>query len=60
MLHSRLKVGALVVADNVVVAAEGYKELMSYMDDQVNGFKKTTAPYSGGLLVAVFMGKGNA
>ncbi|KAI8965559.1 S-adenosyl-L-methionine-dependent methyltransferase [Daldinia sp. FL1419] len=57
LVHPRLKVGAMVVADNTIIAADGYKELISYLEDPVNGFKMTTAPYSGGLLIAVYLGK---
>ncbi|KAI1470911.1 S-adenosyl-L-methionine-dependent methyltransferase [Daldinia caldariorum] len=56
LVHPRMKIGAMVVADNVS-AAEGYKDLLSYLDDPANGFKMTTAPYSGGLLIAVYVGK---
>ncbi|KAH0422180.1 o-methyltransferase [Colletotrichum camelliae] len=56
VIKSRLKVGALVVADNVVSSKDGYADLIAYLDDPRNGFKTTTAPYSGGLLVAVFTG----
>ncbi|KAI2621186.1 S-adenosyl-L-methionine-dependent methyltransferase [Hypoxylon sp. NC1633] len=56
LVRPRLKIGAMVVADNTVVAADGYKELTSYLGDPANGFKMTTAPYSGGLLIAVYVG----
>ncbi|KAI1206516.1 S-adenosyl-L-methionine-dependent methyltransferase [Annulohypoxylon truncatum] len=58
LVHPRLKIGGLVVVDNTIAAASGYKDLMSYFDDSANGFKATTAPYSGGLFIAVYLGKG--
>ncbi|KAK6957956.1 hypothetical protein Daesc_000747 [Daldinia eschscholtzii] len=57
LVHPRLKIGAMVVADNTTMAADGYKDLTSYLEDPANGFKMTTAPYSGGLLIAVYIGK---
>lgn len=57
LVHPRLRIGGMVVADNTIAAAKGYKDLISYLEDPVNGFKMTTAPYSGGLLLAVHIGK---
>ncbi|KAI1379632.1 S-adenosyl-L-methionine-dependent methyltransferase [Hypoxylon crocopeplum] len=60
LVHPRLKIGAMVVADNTIAAAEGYKDLVNYLEDSTNGFRMTTAPYSGGLLIAVYIGKGTS
>ncbi|KAH6884385.1 S-adenosyl-L-methionine-dependent methyltransferase [Thelonectria olida] len=57
LVHSRLKVGAMVVVDNYVAAAEGYKDLRAFLDDPKNGFKVTTAPYPGGVCIAVYIGR---
>ncbi|EXM03173.1 S-adenosyl-L-methionine-dependent methyltransferase [Fusarium oxysporum II5] len=56
LVRPRMKPGATVVADNTEVAKAGYKDLMAYLEDTTNGFKLTTLPYSGGLLVAVYLG----
>ncbi|KAF4808405.1 hypothetical protein CGCSCA5_v012424 [Colletotrichum siamense] len=56
VIKTRLKPGALIVADNVVSSKVGYADLIAYLDDPRNRFKTTTAPYSGGLLVAVYTG----
>ncbi|KAF4865670.1 hypothetical protein CGCSCA1_v013936 [Colletotrichum siamense] len=56
VIKTRLKPGALIVADNVVSSKDGYADLIAYLDDPRNRFKTTTAPYSGGLLVAVYTG----
>lgn len=56
LVKSRLKVGAIIAVDNFVAAATGYKELSAYLDDPKNGFKVTTAPYDGGLCIAVYIG----
>jgi hypothetical protein len=50
----------MIVADNVLAASKGYKDLMAYLDEPINGFKRTTVPYSGGLEVAVFVGNNRA
>ncbi|KAI8283501.1 hypothetical protein K4K56_010676 [Colletotrichum sp. SAR 10_98] len=56
VIKTRLKPGALIVADNVVSSKDGYADLIAYLDDPRNRFKTTTAPYSGGLLVAIYTG----
>ncbi|SCV46139.1 related to O-methyltransferase [Fusarium fujikuroi] len=56
LVKPRMKPGATVVADNTEAAKAGYKDLMAYLEDTANGFKPTTLPYSGGLLVAVYLG----
>ncbi|ETS76548.1 hypothetical protein PFICI_11935 [Pestalotiopsis fici W106-1] len=56
LVRPHLKVGAMIVMDNVLAAQDGYKELMTYLQDPQNGFRMTTAPYSGGLGMAVYVG----
>ncbi|OHE95101.1 O-methyltransferase [Colletotrichum orchidophilum] len=53
----RLKPGALVVVDNIISSQAGYKDLIEHLNDPKNGFKRTTAPYNGGLHVAVYLGQ---
>ncbi|KAK7530708.1 O-methyltransferase [Phyllosticta citribraziliensis] len=57
LVQPRLKTGAMVVVDNVVVSAEEYRDLLAYLNDSGIGFRCTTAPYTGGLLIAVYMGQ---
>lgn len=56
LVAPRMKPGALVVADNIIAGSAGYRDLLAYLDDPQNGFRTTTAPYAGGLLVAVYTG----
>ncbi|KAF4919142.1 hypothetical protein CGCVW01_v008174 [Colletotrichum viniferum] len=56
VIKTRLKPGALIVADNVISSKDGYADLIAYLDDPKNRFKTTTAPYPGGLSVAVYTG----
>ncbi|KAL0937032.1 O-methyltransferase [Colletotrichum truncatum] len=51
-----LKPGALVVADNIVSSSAGYKDFIAHLSDPRNGFKSTTAPYPGGLHIAIYIG----
>ncbi|KAI1386762.1 S-adenosyl-L-methionine-dependent methyltransferase [Hypoxylon trugodes] len=60
LVQPNLKIGATIVTDNTIEAAKGYEELVAYLGDPSNGFKTTTAPYSGGLLIAVYVGKGTS
>ncbi|KAI8719629.1 hypothetical protein NCS52_00744100 [Fusarium sp. LHS14.1] len=56
LVHPRMRPGATVVADNNIAAKTGYTDLVAYLEDPANGFKMSTVPYSGGLLVAVYVG----
>ncbi|KAI3580604.1 S-adenosyl-L-methionine-dependent methyltransferase [Fusarium oxysporum f. sp. albedinis] len=56
VVQPRLKKGALIVADNIISSAAGYTDLVDYPSDKNNGFRTTTAPYDGGLLIAVYTG----
>lgn len=57
LVQPHLKIGAMVVADNIIAGKAGYQELMAHLEDPRNGFKITTAPYSGGLCIAVYLGQ---
>ncbi|EXK24357.1 hypothetical protein FOMG_18905 [Fusarium oxysporum f. sp. melonis 26406] len=46
----------MIVADNIISGAAGYTDLVDYLSDKNNGFRTTTAPYDGGLLIAVYTG----
>ncbi|KAM0201257.1 hypothetical protein ACHAPA_002431 [Fusarium lateritium] len=56
LVQPHMKQGATVVVDNTEAAKAGYKDLMAYLYNTANGFKMSTVPYSGGLLVAVYVG----
>ncbi|KAM0237812.1 hypothetical protein ACHAP5_008937 [Fusarium lateritium] len=56
LVQPHMKQGTTVVVDNTEAAKAGYKDLMAYLYDTANGFKMSTVPYSGGLLVAVYVG----
>jgi predicted O-methyltransferase YrrM len=55
IMRPRLRKGAIVLADNTVMAKPLYREFLNYVNDGANGFKTTTLPYSGGLLMAVYL-----
>ena len=55
IIRPRLKRGAIVLADNTVMAKPLYKEFLDYLHDPKNGFKTTTMPYSGGFEMAVYL-----
>ncbi|KAF7319529.1 O-methyltransferase protein [Mycena chlorophos] len=57
LVQPRLKIGATIVADNITSAATDYADLLAYMQDPKNGFRCTTAPYAGGLYIAVYVGQ---
>ncbi|KAJ7789568.1 S-adenosyl-L-methionine-dependent methyltransferase [Mycena olivaceomarginata] len=57
LVQPHLKKGAIVVADNVDAAKEGYRELVEYIGKPENGFKATSIPFSGGLGFYVYLGQ---
>ncbi|XXG98028.1 hypothetical protein Hte_004345 [Hypoxylon texense] len=58
VVKPRLRKGALVVVDNIIAGRAGYADLIEHLADPRNGFKTTTAPYAGGLQIAVYVGTG--
>ncbi|KAK9777621.1 putative O-methyltransferase [Seiridium cardinale] len=56
LVRPHLKVGAMLVADNIISSSAGYQDLLVYLDDPRHGFKSTTAPYSGGVYIAIYVG----
>ncbi|RAK81499.1 O-methyltransferase [Aspergillus fijiensis CBS 313.89] len=50
----RLRRGAVVLTDNTLSAAEGYKDLLAFLRDPVNGFRNVTLPFTGGFEMSVY------
>ncbi|OJJ98418.1 hypothetical protein ASPACDRAFT_31548 [Aspergillus aculeatus ATCC 16872] len=50
----RLRRGAVVLTDNTISAAEGYKDLLVFLRDPVNGFRNVTLPFTGGFEMSVY------
>jgi len=55
IVRSRLKRGAIVLADNTTMSRPLYKEYLDYIHDPANGFKTTEIPYPGGLQMSVYL-----
>ncbi|UNI22231.1 hypothetical protein JDV02_008138 [Purpureocillium takamizusanense] len=55
IVKPRLRKGAVILADNTVMAKALLKDLLAYIRDPANGFKTITVPYSGGLEMIVYM-----
>ncbi|GAM88140.1 hypothetical protein ANO11243_061710 [Dothideomycetidae sp. 11243] len=53
----RLRIGASVIADNVLANEEGYADFMTFLQDPESGFRTTTLPYEGGLELAIYVGR---
>lgn len=56
IVQPHFKFGATIVVDNNITSKSGYKDLFDYMEDPSNGFRGTSAPYEGGLYIAVYVG----
>lgn len=55
LVQPKLRYGAVVVADNTLSSAEGYKELLEYVRAPESGFSTLTLPYKGGLEMSVYL-----
>lgn len=51
----RLRYGAVVLADNTISGAEGYKDLLAYLRDPGNGFQNQTLPFTNGFEMSVYL-----
>jgi predicted O-methyltransferase YrrM len=54
LAQPKLQPGAVVLVDNTITAAEGYKGLFEYINRPGSGFKTITLPYSGGFDMIVY------
>ena len=52
-----LRYGAVILTDNTISGAEGYKELLEYLQAPENGFRNLTLPYSNGFEMSVYLPK---
>ena len=56
LLFPHLRLGAVVVCDNTQTRRADYADYFSFLNDQANGFKTMTLPFSGGLELSVRCG----
>ncbi|EPS39034.1 hypothetical protein H072_7190 [Dactylellina haptotyla CBS 200.50] len=54
LVQPKLKQGAVIIADNTIGSAVGYKELLDYMRAPGSGFTNLTLPYHKGLEMSVY------
>ncbi|GFF36535.1 hypothetical protein IFM51744_03156 [Aspergillus udagawae] len=55
LVQPKLRYGAVVLADNTVSSAQGYKDLLEYVRAPGSGFSTVTLPYKGGLEMSVYL-----
>lgn len=55
IVQKHLRRGALVAADNTVMAKRRYQDFLDYLYDPKNGFKSVSTPYKGGFELAVYL-----
>lgn len=51
----RLRKGAVILTDNTISGAEGYKDLLAFLRDPQNGFQNMTPPFTNGFEMSVYM-----
>ena len=56
LLGPHVRLGGVVIADNIVSRSTLYGELIQYLDDPANGFATQALPFDGGLAFAVKTG----
>lgn len=54
LVQPKLRHGALIIADNTVMAKDSYKEFLDYVRAPGSGFIDTTVPFEGGLELLVY------
>ncbi|CAG8178100.1 hypothetical protein PENNAL_c0051G10823 [Penicillium nalgiovense] len=54
LVQPHLRPGAVVIADNTIMAADRYQELFAYVDAEGSGFRRVTMPYKGGMDMIVY------
>lgn len=52
-----LRHGAVVLTDNTISGADGYKDLLAYMRDPQNDFQNMTLPFTNGFEMSVYLPK---
>ena len=56
LVQPQFRVGAIVIADNTISSAEGYKEFLQLVRDPDGPYTSTTLPFDGGLEFAIYHG----
>ncbi|KAL0930063.1 O-methyltransferase MdmC [Colletotrichum truncatum] len=51
----RLRHGAVVLTDNTISGAEGYKDLLAFLRTPENGFQNMTLPFTNGFEMSVYL-----
>ncbi|KAI3546759.1 O-methyltransferase [Colletotrichum abscissum] len=51
----RLRPGAVVLTDNTISAADGYKHLLEFLREPKNGFQNMTLPFTSGFEMSVYL-----
>lgn len=54
LVQQNLRPGAIVITDNTIGSAAGYKDLLEYMQAPGSGFTNLTLPYNNGLEMSVY------
>ena len=57
LLLPRMRRGTVILADNSLMAKEGYKGFFEFMDGS-RSFSRVTLPYEGGFEMCVYLGGG--
>ena len=55
LVQPKMRYGAVVIADNTIEAAKGYKDLLDYLRSPDSGFITFTLPFTKGLEMSVYL-----
>ncbi|KAF2623374.1 S-adenosyl-L-methionine-dependent methyltransferase [Macroventuria anomochaeta] len=53
----KLRRGGVILTDNTISGAEGYKDLLTFLRAPENGFQNTTLPYTNGFEMSIYLPK---
>ena len=55
IVQKNMRRGAIVLVDNSISGATGYKDLLEYLGAPGNGFQNMTLPFSNGFEMSVYL-----
>lgn len=55
IVQKKMRRGAVVLADNTISGAAGYKDLLEYLNNPDSGFQNMTVPFTNGFEMSVYL-----
>lgn len=55
IVQPHLRHGAVVLTDNTISGADGYRDLLAYLREPAHGFRNMTLPFENGFEMSVYL-----